>query len=381
MKKIGIISYFNYYNYGSMLQGFALQHYIRSLGQDVKCELINYRGVPPTNASKWKRLKTRISRTGYYLSHIKEIRTKSKYVSKFALRNTYFDEFLKNNTQTTDKLYRNKNQLMENPPVYDIYVTGSDQTWSPNVSGGYELTPMFLDFAVRGAKKAAYAPSLGINSFSNEQERYLKTKLRDYSILSCREVGGATLLSKIIDNEVPAVVDPTLLIKKEEWRSLAHKPMISGKYIFCYFLGDRQYYRDFAQQLSKQTGLPIYYIPVNWREFSDADNLIWNAGPLDFVGLINGAEYICTDSFHGVVFSSNLNKNFYAFVKHSGSESAGDNSRLFDYLHRIGLEARLLSYYNGGLIDIRSIDYSVVNAKFESEREMSYSVINRIIEL
>ena len=51
MKKIGIISYFNYYNYGSMLQGFALQHYIRSLGQDVKCELINYRGVPPTYAS------------------------------------------------------------------------------------------------------------------------------------------------------------------------------------------------------------------------------------------------------------------------------------------------------------------------------------------
>ena len=122
------------------------------------------------------------------------------------------------------------------------------------------------------------------------------------------KLGGATLLSKIIDNEVPAVVDPTLLIKKEEWRSLAHKPMISGKYIFCYFLGDRQYYRDFVQQLSKQTGLPIYYIPVNWREFSDADNLIWNAGPLDFVGLINGADgtfYVFT-SFRFIPFFSGM---------------------------------------------------------------------------
>ena len=95
MKKIGILSYFNYYNYGSMLQGFALQYYIRSLGYDIDCELINYRGVPPTNSSKWRKIITRISRLGYYLSHIKEIQTKSKYAHKFAERNQYFDDFLK----------------------------------------------------------------------------------------------------------------------------------------------------------------------------------------------------------------------------------------------------------------------------------------------
>ena len=70
MKKIGILSYFNYYNYGSMLQGFALQYYIRSLGYDIDCELINYRGVPPTNSSKWRKIITRISRLGYNLSLI-----------------------------------------------------------------------------------------------------------------------------------------------------------------------------------------------------------------------------------------------------------------------------------------------------------------------
>lgn len=381
MKKIGILSYFNYYNYGSMLQGFALQYYIRSLGYDIDCELINYRGVPPTNSSKWRKIITRISRLGYYLSHIKEIQTKSKYAHKFAERNQYFDDFLKTKTFTTNILYRNKTQLMKNPPIYDIYVTGSDQTWSPKVSGGFEFTPMFLDFAVEGSKKAAYAPSIGVNSFTCEQEQYIKDKLQSYSIISCREIGGASILSNIIGKKIPAVVDPTLLLNKEIWKSLAHSTNIEEKYIFCYFLGERQYYRDFAKQLSKQTGLPIYYIPVNWREFSDDSNLIWNAGPLDFVGLIKNAEYICTDSFHGVAFSSNLNKNFYSFVKHSGAANAGDNSRLFDYLKRIGLEKRLLTSYDGGKINIDNIDYSVVNEKIIEERNKSYQFINQIIQL
>lgn len=364
-----------------MLQGFALQYYIQSLNRDVECELINYRGTPPTSSSKWNLLKTRFRRISYYLSHLQEIHAKSKYASMFVLRNKFFDEFLKLNTKTTNSLYTNKNQLQKNPPVYDIYVTGSDQTWSPNVSGGFELSPMFLDFAVKGSKKAAYAPSLGVSSFTKEQEQYIKTKLEEYEIVSCREVGGAKLLSNILNEKVPAVVDPTLLLNKETWRVLAHKSKIKGKYIFCYFLGDKQYYRDFAKQLSNQTGLPLYYIPVHWREFSENENLVWDAGPLDFVGLINGAEYICTDSFHGVAFSSNLNKNFYAFVKHGGSVNAGDNSRLFDYLHRIGLESRLLFNYEGKLIDIVPIDYTPVNIKISQEREVSYSIINRIVEL
>ena len=381
MKRVGIISYFNYYNYGSMLQGFALQYYIKSITNDIECELINYRGTPPTNSSKWRRFVTRFSRLGYYLLHIKEIYTKSKYAKKFAERNRYFDEFRQNMTVTTNTLYHNKSQLKKNPPIYDIYVTGSDQTWSPNVSGGFEFSPMFLDFAVDGAKKAAYAPSLGVNSFTHKQESYIREKLQGYSFLSCRETGGAVMLSKILGKNVPAVVDPTLLLNKESLKRLAHSPQIGSKYIFCYFLGNRQYYRSFAQQLSNQTGLPIYYIPVNWHDFSNADNLLWNAGPLDFVGLINNAEYICTDSFHGVAFSSNLNKNFYAFVKHRGSADVGDNSRLFDYLKRIGLENRLLTHYDGGEINIENIEYSVVNEKIAEEREFSYQYINQIIHL
>lgn len=380
-KRIGIISYFNYYNYGSMLQGFALQRFISGMSDSINCEIINYKNLPTGKASKSGLIKIRLKRFFFYFTHLKEVRCKAKYASKLALRNIEFDAFLKSYTNVTETFYRTKQQLMDNPPVYDIYVTGSDQTWSPIVSGGYASTPMFLDFALIGSKKAAYAPCVGVNSFTPEQEAFLKEKLTDYAMISCREVKGASLLHKITGRDVPAVIDPTLLITGDQWREIMVKPLLKQPYIFCYFLGDRQYYRDFANQLSKQTGLPILYIPVNWREFTNDENRIWNAGPREFVGLIEGASIVCTDSFHGVAFSSNLNKNFYAFVKHEGSANAGDNSRLFDYLNRIGLTDRLLTSYEGGVIDTKPINYKPVNEKFAQERAKSYSYLEKLISL
>ncbi len=381
MKKIGIISYFNYYNYGSMLQGYALQKYISGMSSDVDCEIINYRNQATGKASKLELLKIRLKRITFYITHLKEIRIRARYATKMTIRNAKFDSFLKDYTCVTDTLYRTKQQLKDKPPVYDLYVTGSDQTWSPKVSGGYQTTPMFLDFAIEGSRKAAYAPCVGVNSFTDVQKEFLKNKLEEYSLISCREVKGAKLLSDITGNDVPAVVDPTLLLTGDQWREVMNPSTVKKPYIFCYFLGDRQYYRDFAYHLSQQTGLPVYYIPVNWKEYSDEDNRIWDAGPREFVGLIEGAEFVCTDSFHGVAFSSNLNKNFFAFVKHAGNANAGDNSRLFDYLDRIGLADRLLTTYDGNDIDITPIDYSFANKKLEEDRAKSFSYLEKLIAL
>ena len=240
---------------------------------------------------------------------------------------------------------------------------------------------MFLDFAVKGSKKTAYAPSLGVGSLTEEQKNILKEKLSGYSLISCRESRGAEILGEISRNDVPVVVDPTLLITGRQWREIMVKPQINEPYIFCYFWGSRQYYRDFVNQLSHQTGLPIIYIPVNWKDYSEENNRIWDAGPKEFVGLIEGATYVCTDSFHGVAFSSNLNKDFYAFVKHEGNANAGDNSRLFDFLNRIGLADRLLTSFSGGIIDIKPINYPAINEKINEERSNSYSFLQRLVSL
>lgn len=380
MKKIGIISICNYYNYGSMLQGYALYRFISQFN-DVNCQIINYR-VQPITLFKNKFIKMRLLRLPYYFSHINEVYAKSKYSEKLDIRRHYFDTFLKENTNLTKIFYRSKEQLFDNQPVYDIYITGSDQTWNPLLCGGYNNSPMFLDFAIKNSSKAAYAPSLGVSTLTDEQKKVLKFKLKDFKYISCRETNGAKLLSNLLDREIPAVLDPTLLLTKQKWMEIEEMPQnMSKEYIFCYFIGDRKYYREFATQLSKQTHLPIYYIPVSWRDCKSSNNLIFEAGPKEFVGLINHATYVCTDSFHGVAFCSNLGKNFYAFVKHSGNIHGGDNSRLFDYLERIGLTDRLLESYDGGEIDLHSINYLPVEEKLAEERKKSYAYLNELIAL
>lgn len=382
MKKIGIISYFNYYNYGSMLQGYALQKYISQLDKTIDCENINYRHASKYKSSLFAMIQMRISRFGYYFTHLKEVITKHNYSNRIQLKKNLFDKFLHHYTNTTDHLYSSKEELLESDFNYDVCVTGSDQTWSPIVSGGYQESPMFLDFLKSDVIKAAYAPSLGVANYTNEQKSFLKEKLADFRLISCRETNGAKFLSNLLCREVPSVLDPTLLLIKQQWEEIeVIPPNIPKDYIFCYFIGHRKYYRDFAIKLSKQTNLPLFYIPVSWRDCKKSNNLIFEAGPREFVGLINHATYVCTDSFHGVAFCSNLGKNFYAFVKHSGNIHGGDNSRLFDYLERIGLTDRLFESYTGDEIDIHSINYSLVEEKLAEERKKSYAYLNELIAL
>lgn len=384
MGKIGILTYFNYINYGSMLQGFATQKaFLKHLKDSSDCTLINYRYQSPVNMSKISMLRLRLKRFFHYIKSIQEIYIKSKYSSKINLKSKKFEEFRLNYTQVTDFFYRNKKQLEQNPPIFDVYVTGSDQTWSPRVSGGYNETPMFLNFAIPGSKKGAYAPSLGTPIITDNDRNILKTELKGFEILSCRENSGAEILREITGKDVKKVLDPTLLLTDSEWRNISIAPSIKkGKYILCYFLGDRLYYRKFANKLSLELNLPIYYIPVSWRDCKKKNNLLFDVGPREFIGLIDNAKVVLTDSFHGTAFSSNLNTPFYSFVKHSGGKKSADNSRLFDFLSSINLENRMIeSYDDDSEIQFEEINFTPVNDILEKQRSLSFEVIKSIVDL
>ena len=264
---------------------------------------------------------------------------------------------------------------MQDPPLYDIYITGSDQTWSPKIGFNDAL---FLKFAPKGRIRAAYAPSIGVASLTPEEEDYLTKNLAAYEFLSCREDYGSKILSKLSGQEVTTVLDPTLLMTAEDWRKVAIRPQIEGKYILCYFLGDRQYYRKFVTQLGKQLKTQIYYIPVSYQDMSNKNNLLWEIGPREFLGLIDNASVVCTDSFHGMAFCTNLNKTFYGFVKHRGAK-AGDNSRIYDFLDRMGLRKRLITEYKGEIINFEDIDFKETNIRLEKERVVSDNFLKRII--
>lgn len=383
MGKIGILTYFNYINYGSMLQGYATQKaFQKYLNNPNDCVLINYRYQSKVKKSKLSFLLLRIKRLYHYICNCRKYFTISKYSSKLNLKAPIFDDFRNRYTLTTEIFYRNKQQLKENPPIFDVYVTGSDQTWSPIVSGGYSETPMFLDFAKAGAIKCAYAPSLGTSNLSESDKKILEGHITDFKVLSSRETSGVEILNKLTGKIVSKVLDPTLLLNGDEWREISINPKLKKNgYILCYFIGEKDYYREFTQQLSTQLDLPVYYIPVSWKDCRKKNNLLFEVGPLEFIGLIDNAKVVLTDSFHGTAFSSNLNTTFYSFVKHSGGAKAVDNSRLYDYLSSIGLEARLIEQYNGGQIDYSEIDFQDVNARLQVQRDESLAVVKSITAL
>ena len=375
-KKIGIITYFYFYNYGTMLQGFATQ-LLLSRFKDVDAELIDYRFGTKTAPRKLDVFLIRLKRLLVYFKEFRRVYYTGKYSALKLHRNIYFDQFVSKYLKLSPKRYMYENEIAEDAPKYDIYVTGSDQTWSPKIGFSPAL---FLNFASKDSIKAAYAPSLGVSSLTEEQLDYIGKELQKYDFLSCREALGSEMLEKVTGRSIETVLDPTLMIRSEEWLRYARKSMINGKYILCYFLGDRDYYRDYVAQLSKQTGLPVYYIPVSWKDFKKSNNLLWEVGPSEFLGLIANAEVVCTDSFHGTIFSVNFHKEVRVFVKHAGNVSSGDNSCLFDILKRLGIEKQLITEYKSGTeIKDTQIDYQHVDELLFAEREKSMKYVESIV--
>lgn len=375
-KKVGIITYFYFYNYGTMLQGFATQLLFNKF-QNIESEIIDYRFGTKISPRKVDIFLIRMKRIFVYFKEFKRVYLTGKYAKLMLRRNKYFDKFVAKNVRLSSKKYMYEHEIREDAPKYDIYVTGSDQTFSPKIGFSPAL---FLSFAFRDSIKAAYAPSLGVSSLTAEESNYIGEQLRKYDFLSCRESIGSNMLKKITGRKVITVLDPTLMIYSDEWMQYAVKPNIDGKYILCYFLGERDYYRDYVTQLSKQTSLPVYYIPVNWKDFKNSNNLLWEVGPSEFLGLIANAEYVCTDSFHGTIFSVNFHKEVRVFVKHAGSVSGGDNSRLFDVLKRLGIEKQLITEYTkGSIIQESFIDYKHVDDLLLKEREISLNYIKSIV--
>lgn len=366
-----------------MLQGYATQRaFQKFMDSSKECVLIDYRYLNPLENSKSKILKLRIKRLFNYIFNFKKVLIKLKYSKLLNLRNTKFNYFKQNYTYITPTFFQNNIQLKKDPPEFNIYVTGSDQTFSPLINGGYLNTPMFLDFAPTGSKKATYAVSFGTNNISQNDKEILKEKLKEFSIISSRENNGTKLLQELTNKDVKKVLDPTLLLTPKDWNEILIEPKLKqASYILCYFIGEGKYYRKIAKQISSKLDIPLYYIPVNWNDCKKNNNLLFDVGPQEFVGLIKNAALVLTDSFHGTVFSTNFNVPFYTFTKHKGGINSADNSRLYDFLVTYKLDNRIIAEPDDSTPINNEVDFSFFNNLIKEHRSESFNVIKSIINL
>ncbi len=357
MKKIGILSVYNH-NYGSVLQAYALQKRLEQLGYNT--EIIRYRKtnyvkqamrllyfplLKATVKMKWKKIYCKVFQKNIY-----------EYI--LVSRESAFTEFIKKNL-TFSEVYCGKKALEKATQKYIGFVLGSDQVWNPMNLGGDFYTMMFIpDSKV----KITYAPSFGVARIPSAQIEKTKKYLSRIDYISVRETDGIRIVGELTGRKVPQVVDPTILIDRAVWDELKGKEkLIKEKYIFCYFISTNATYRNFAKRLSRKTLLKIVSIP-HVDEFVRADVDFGDivpegVGPAQFVNLISNAEYVCTDSFHGTVFSTLYEVPFFTFSRYSGDGKDSTNSRLYSFLKLIDMEERLYS----GEADITDKDLRVIN--------------------
>ena len=373
MKKIGILTYHKQYNYGTVLQAYALQKYI-SNKFDVDIEIIDYTAK---NEYVGKKLfLTRVKRIGFYISHL------SKYIILYLNKNNQrkrieeFEQFFLKDLVMSAKSLETQKEIANYCKKYDAIIIGSDQTWNPYVG---QVEDFLINYITNEKIiKLSYAPSIGIKRIPDDYKDLYAEALSKFKALSCREFQGAKNLSSILNRNVEFVLDPTLLLNKDQWGAVASEVFIKDPYLLVYFLGDNKEYRKFVEKIALMKGLKIVALPMSYLEMKKENIDKQYVGPKSFLSLVKNAALICTDSFHGTMFSINFEKQFIVFPKRSNKDIKSDNSRIYDALKVFDLEDCL---WNGASFIIKNIDYVEVNQKLEKLRNMSYKYLEKALSI
>lgn len=340
--KVGIITIHNSPNYGASLQSYALYRYIANQGVD--CEIIDLyrpdlagyifseRFDKVENLSRKKKLKGFLKKLVLYLLGM---RSKGKVLAGENELKRRFEEF--NGQIALSQPYRSIDQLYAHPPLYDLYVTGSDQVWNPTQP--YAIEPYFLTFAPN-KRKISYASSIGIAELTTDEKAKFKQWLSGYENISVREYEAKILLESFVGRKIEQVPDPTFLLPTDEWRKEMAERQIEGNYILCFTLYFKLSFIRYAIRLAKQSGKKLVIISQT-QPNPIADYLaVKDAGPREWLSYIAYADMVLTDSFHCTVFSIILRaKNFYSYI--SPIDRRG--GRLVGLLETYGLKEHLLN--------------------------------------
>lgn len=336
--KIGIITIHNSPNYGASLQAFSLWKYMTDCGYD--CEIIDLHRphqddfVPskkyvPCRIAK-RRFKTRVKRAIFGL-----FRKKNPVKCLTDEAKEKFDKF--NSQIKLSKPYLSVDELYSNPPLYDVYITGSDQLWNPTQP--FCIEPYFLTFAPDRKKKVSYASSIGITELTEKEKVLFRESLRRYDAISVREIQAKVLLEKIVGKDIVQVADPTFLLPQETWKANAVYPRMRKKFLLLFTLAYNAPLLEYALHLSFQSGLKVVYLTSMQPPGNEMYESVVNAGPREWLGYIAHAEMVITDSFHGTVFSIIMGtNNFFTHIAKSNHRG----SRITSLLHTFGLSDHLL---------------------------------------
>lgn len=365
--KIGLITIHNANNYGAVLQTFALVKVLSRFGE---VEVINYNNRHISRDFDLIRFYPSIHGLLGTGKDIFRIIPRRKAIGKFL---DFIDTYL-----NTTKLFSKVELEEEKSDVFDIYVSGSDQIWNPVcVSSDNVFDPIyFCDFISSGKKKISYASSLGSHQFSASEKQQLKMYLKDFNHISVREKDAQLLLNDLLPSTVEHVLDPTLLLSKQEWLdSFGIKEIASKeKYILLYSVPKSKLLSETVDYVSKKLNMKVIAINQSLATGAKVDQQIRDAGPIEFLNYFSSASFVITDSFHGTCFALNFGIPFV-------SVSAGKNiNRVQSLLSIVGLENMILKEIQQ-LKDIGfNTDFTNAHSKLLEVRKESIDYLANALE-
>lgn len=372
--KIGIITQRLGNNYGGLIQNYALQETLRRLGHTPMTinQYLPYVSKKEYYIAKIKYyIKRLIGRPCRPLTYTNENELKARSV------NTY--KFIQQHISCTKKVTTKKEYLktvFEND--LNAIVVGSDQIWRPMYNRYIERS--FLDFT-KGLeiKRVAYAASFGVDNweFNEEQTKKCSELAKLFNAISVREDSGMHLCKEYLGVDAIQVLDPTLLLEKEDYIELVNKAneRLSDGDLFCYILDDNEMIKNAINKIEKNKGLKSFQvIEKKLCEITNIEDYIVPS-PTKWLRAFMDAKMVFTDSFHGCVFSIIFNKPFWVI----GNKGRG-NARFDSLLKLFNLECRRVDINDIDNIDFTApIDWNEVNTIKKAWQEKSINFIKEYL--
>ena len=325
MKKIGIITFHMACNYGAVLQAFALQTKLGQLFPEDEVEIIDY--YCPAIEDRTKIF--HFTKTGNCFRDL--LRFMFQFRAR-AVRYISFNSFRNKHLKLSKDRYNGEN-IKQIQNTYDIIWSGSDQIWNLESTGFDEN--YFLAFADQATSKCAYAASFGFQSAYENCKNLILNLLSRYDAISVREAIGTQELRDSFGCPPQIHVDPTLLLKADEWKNIEAKNLkLPDKYLLVYCILEPNQLLTEVRKISKDTGLPVYYIgnDIKNKDFKHLPHLSVE----EFLTWISHADLVATTSFHGTVFSILNHVNFITEFNTQGKY----NTRVEHLLDTLALPGR-----------------------------------------
>lgn len=367
--KVAIITAIDHSNIGNRLQNYAVQELLTA--HHCQPETLIYarydqEGSFVCHAKSFLQsllVWTRIYTSLFYLRHIKK-------APKLVLTEEFNRKYMKRNY----KYYYKASRMSGYRRDFDYYCVGSDQIWNPTFVQNNDF--YFLKFAP-SERTFAFAPSIGVSSIPEKYHKTFREGFEHIAHLSVRETRGQELIKELTNRDSLVLLDPTLLLKPEQWHKIARKPAfdLPQRYLATYFLSETTPQQQaLIQDYAQKHDLQIVDINQTYASY---------IGPMEFLYVMAHSQFVFTDSFHGTAFSVIFGKNFLVFRRNNSSDMS---SRITTILHTFRLENRFYCGDNQQLDpsirdlipEIENQDTRHVNVILEEKQQKAHDYLNGI---